>query len=491
MSLIDTITRTMLVKPHPAGYPFIGGALALTILFLLLWEPLGVLMLILTLFVVYFFRDPVRSVPQKEGLVIAPADGRIISITPDQSLPDELGDDLDEEENFTKIKLDKASEENERSLALIKTDQDKYVGVSQIAGLIARRIITTLKEEENVTVGNRFGLIRFGSRTDIYLPKGVNAQAQVTTSRPSTLGTQQHPAKEKESNETMTKTTLKTITPKTKTKKQAIEEHGSHLGLHKLVPNVITLMALAAGLTSIQFAIDGLWERAVIAIVIAAVLDVLDGATARLLNAQSKFGAELDSLSDFLAFGVAPATIMYLWVLEESGKIGWIAMLVFAVASAMRLARYNITPTPKTGVWSKGFFAGVPAPAGAGMAFLPIFIWLMAPNYFESFAVANILVGLWLMFCAGMMVSRIPTWSTKQLKIKSNMAMPLLAFIAVMIAALIQAPWPTLTIMSITYIATIPFSIRHFQKIVKESKEKIDLGDLALGVSDGISDHDE
>lgn len=283
-------------------------------------------------------------------------------------------------------------------------------------------------------------------------------------------------------------TNLKTVTSKdknkAKAKKQNKEENSAFLGLHKLIPNILTLMALAAGLTAIQFAIDGLWERAVIAIVIAAVLDVLDGATARLLNAQSKFGAELDSLSDFLAFGVAPATIMYLWVLKESGEIGWIAMLIFAVASAMRLARYNITPMPKTGVWSKGFFAGVPAPAGAGMAFLPIFIWLMAPHYFESLAFANILVGLWMIFCAGMMVSRIPTWSSKQIKIKASMAMPILAFAAIIIAALIQAPWPTLTIMSVAYIVTIPFSIRHFKKIIQDNKEKIDLANLALGIED-------
>lgn len=259
---------------------------------------------------------------------------------------------------------------------------------------------------------------------------------------------------------------------------------------HKLIPNILTLMALAAGLSGIQFAMDGAWERAVIAIVIAAFLDILDGATARLLNATSEFGAQLDSFSDFLAFGVAPAIIMYLWVLEESGKIGWIAMLVFAVASAMRLARYNITQKPKTGVWSKGFFAGVPAPAGAGMAFLPLFIWLLEPGFFEQFAIANVMVGFWMIFCAAMMVSRIPTWSTKQIHMPAKMAMPMLGFTALVIAALVQAPWPTLTIMSITYISTIPFSIRHFRKIVIETKEDFDLTDLALGVSELGIDND-
>ena len=286
----------------------------------------------------------------------------------------------------------------------------------------------------------------------------------------------------------MTKTKLKSISKKTKKDKQpSPDETHKLLGLHKLVPNLLTIMALASGLTAIQFAIDSKWEFAALAIVIAAVLDLLDGATARLLNAQSEFGAQLDSFSDFLAFGVAPATILYLWVLQESGKIGWIAMLVFAVATAMRLARYNITPMPKTGAWSKGFFAGVPAPAGAGMALLPLFIWLMAPNYFESFAAANILVGIWTIFCAGMMVSHIPTWSSKQIKIKSKMAMPMLAFMAVIIAALIQATWSTLTIMSLAYILSIPFAVHYFKKIVKDNEEQIDLTDLALG----ISEHDD
>lgn len=278
---------------------------------------------------------------------------------------------------------------------------------------------------------------------------------------------------------------LKSIPPKNLDEKNNNEHQGVMVGYQKLIPNILTLTALASGLTGIQFAMDGKWEHAAIAILLSAVLDILDGATARLLNATSEFGAQLDSFSDFLAFGVAPSMILYLWVLEESGKIGWIAMVIFAVASAMRLARYNIAPKAKTGVWSKGFFAGVPAPAGAGMAFLPLYIWLMDPDFFEGFAAANILVGLWVIFCAAMMVSRIPTWSTKQIKFKSKMAMPMLAFAAVLIAALFQAPWPTLTIMSISYIVTIPFSIRHFQKIVKENKEQIDLADLALGISDG------
>ncbi len=207
MSLIDTITRTVLVKPHPAGIPFIAGGAIATIIFLLIWTPLGVTALLVTLFILYFFRDPIRTVPQRDGLIVAPADGRVISVTPKMALPDELSE-KDSEETYTKIsiflsvfdvhvnripisgeivrtfyhegkflnaELDKASEENERASALIKVENGSFVGVSQIAGFVARRIITTLEKKQTVETGKRYGLIRFGSRADIYLPKGTNA----------------------------------------------------------------------------------------------------------------------------------------------------------------------------------------------------------------------------------------------------------------------------------------------------------------------------
>ena len=273
----------------------------------------------------------------------------------------------------------------------------------------------------------------------------------------------------------------KTLKPKTKTNTRTEDDGHSHF--YRLVPNILTLSALAAGLSSIQFAIDGRWEAAVIAIVTAGILDVLDGASARLLNATSEFGAQLDSLSDFLAFGIAPSIVLYLWILEESGKIGWIAMLVFAVATAMRLARFNITST-KPKKWAKGFFEGTPAPAGAGTALLPLFIWLNDPEYFGQFSHLNIIVGIWVLFCAALMVSRIPTWSSKQIHIPKKMTMPALGIVVLIIAALIQAPWISLSIISLTYLTTIPFSIRHYKKLAKEHEEQIDLADLALGISE-------
>lgn len=211
MSLIDTIRRTMFVKPHPAGLPFIGGGVVATFVFLLVWKPLGIFCLLMTLFVYYFFRDPVRLVPQKEGLVVAPADGRVIYVKTNQSLPDDLAEE-DDSATYTKIsiflsvldahvnrvpvsgeiiktfyyagkfvnaELDKASEENERASAIIKLESGKLVAFSQIAGLIARRIITDLEEGQTVETGVKFGLIRFGSRMDVYLPKGTNSLVSV------------------------------------------------------------------------------------------------------------------------------------------------------------------------------------------------------------------------------------------------------------------------------------------------------------------------
>lgn len=253
-------------------------------------------------------------------------------------------------------------------------------------------------------------------------------------------------------------------------------------GFHRLIPNLMTLTALAAGLTAIQYAWNEDWERAVLAILVAVILDTMDGAVARLLKATSEFGAQLDSLSDFLAFGVAPSIILYSWILEESGKIGWMAMIIFAAASALRLARFNVTQKVLP-AWKKGFFSGVPAPAGAGLALLPLIIWIQSPSFFDDYSFASPLVGLWTILIAGMMISRIPTFSTKGINLPQRFAIPALAFAALLIAALVHAPWPTLTIAGLFYIAGIPFAIRHFQKLQKDHADEEALSDLALGVA--------
>lgn len=251
--------------------------------------------------------------------------------------------------------------------------------------------------------------------------------------------------------------------------------------LPRMIPNIMTLTALAAGLTSIQYAWDQYWDKAVLAILIAVVLDAMDGATARLLKATSEFGAQLDSLSDFLAFGVAPSIILYSWILEESGKIGWMAMLIYAAACALRLARFNVTQK-ELPTWKKGFFSGIPAPAGAGLALLPLIVWIQfEPRFFAEYNYASPLVGLWTIFIAAMMVSRIPTFSTKMIKLPAKFAMPALAFAALMIAALVHAPWQTLTILGLLYMVSIPLAVNHFRKLQRDNADNEDLTDLAIG----------
>ena len=241
----------------------------------------------------------------------------------------------------------------------------------------------------------------------------------------------------------------------------------ARMSLYRLVPNMMTLAAMTAGMTSIQYAIQGSWDKAVIAIIIAGFIDGFDGAIARLLSASSKLGAELDTLSDFLCFGVAPATIMYLWLLQDAGRIGWIVAVVFAIATALRLARYNVEDKDKnkkltSAAQKKTYFTGVPSPTGAGMAMLPLIMSLQFAedgSKFEAFTTSPEYVALWMLLFAVLMVSRVPTFSTKQLRLHPKMAVPLLAAFGLLIAGLIHATWITLIFMCSVYAISIPLAI--------------------------------
>src|SRR5215207_4315655 len=185
-----------------------------------------------------------------------------------------------------------------------------------------------------------------------------------------------------------------------------------------MIPNTITVLALCMGLTGVSLAVRGEWERALAAIVLAGVLDGLDGRIARLLRAQSKFGAELDSLSDNIAFGTAPALILFLWSLQSAPRFGWIAALAMAVCCALRLARFNagidadLQPHK-----SAGFNTGVPAPAGAGLAFVPIYLWLITgDNLFRQWYV----VMPWVIFIALLLISSVATYSWSSLRIRRS-----------------------------------------------------------------------
>jgi CDP-diacylglycerol--serine O-phosphatidyltransferase len=241
------------------------------------------------------------------------------------------------------------------------------------------------------------------------------------------------------------------------------------LSLYKMVPNMITLTAIAAGMTSVKFAIVGKWEEAVIAIVVAAFMDAFDGAAARLLNAQSKLGAELDSLSDFICFGVAPAIVVFLWSTHAAGRYGWIISLIFAMAVALRLARFNISKDEETpdDPLSR-YFTGIPSPAGAGLAILPMIVSFqldpVADADFLRYVTQPQIVGIWLLVLGAMMVSHIPTFSSKQIRVPQKMSVPALALFGIMIAGLINETWPTLTLMGVTYLFAMPWSVLHYNK---------------------------
>lgn len=253
------------------------------------------------------------------------------------------------------------------------------------------------------------------------------------------------------------------------------------LSLHKMIPNLITLTALAAGMTAIRFAIQERWEAAIIAIVVAAFMDAFDGAAARLLKAQSKLGAELDSFSDFLCFGVAPALVVFLWTLDTWPKWGWPIALVFAMSVALRLSRFNIAADEKNpdDALSK-YFTGVPSPIGAGLCILPMIVSFQAEGTELAYVSNPKAVGIWCIIVAGMMVSNIPTFSSKQMKVSYRMKFPVLALAAIMIAGLINEPWPTLTLMGIVYLFAMPFGVRHYNKKARAIAEgKADPDDAA------------
>ena len=235
------------------------------------------------------------------------------------------------------------------------------------------------------------------------------------------------------------------------------------LSINHLLPNVLTVLALCSGLTAIRFAMQGRWEPAVIAIVIAAILDALDGRIARLLNGQSKFGEELDSLSDAISFGVAPAFMMYLWGLNGAGSLGWIASMAYAVCCALRLARFNsrlgVVDLPP---WAYNYFTGVPAPAGAGLVLLPMILGFeIGPEFLGHPAV----IVPWTLLIGGLMVSTLPTFSFKGARVPAQWVVPALAGVGLLAAMLVSQPWWTLSIVGLAYLSMLPFSVLQFRKL--------------------------
>jgi len=262
------------------------------------------------------------------------------------------------------------------------------------------------------------------------------------------------------------------------------------LSINHLLPNVLTVLALCSGLTAIRFAMQERWEPAVIAIVIAAILDALDGRIARLLNGQSKFGAELDSLSDAISFGVAPAFMMYLWGLNGAGSLGWIAAMAYAVCCALRLARFNsrlgVVDLPP---WAYNYFTGVPAPAGAGLVLLPMILGFeIGPEFPGHPAV----IVPWTLLIGGLMVSILPTFSFKGARVPAHWVVPALAGVGLLAAMMVSQPWWTLSIVGIAYMVSLPFSIAQFRKLQRAAElMRTEIGEPPPETQEGVSQASE
>ncbi len=239
------------------------------------------------------------------------------------------------------------------------------------------------------------------------------------------------------------------------------------LPFNRLLPNIVTVLALCAGLTAIRFGFQARWELAVMAIVLAAIFDALDGRLARLVGGSTKFGAELDSLSDFISFGVAPAVLLYFWTLQHARGIGWALALLFAVCAALRLARFNT----KLGVsdmpaWAYNYFTGVPAPGAAGLVLLPM---ILSFQFGGAFLVSPVLNAAVIVTVAFLMISRIPTYSFKQFGVPHKLVLPVLLLVGLMAAFLVTSPWATVTVVGIAYIVSLPFSVRSFRALQREA----------------------
>jgi CDP-diacylglycerol--serine O-phosphatidyltransferase len=247
------------------------------------------------------------------------------------------------------------------------------------------------------------------------------------------------------------------------------------LSFNRVIPNLLTMIGLCAGLTSIRFALDARFAAAAMAITVAACIDGLDGRLARLLKATSRFGAEFDSLADFLCFGVAPALVLYLWSLRALSGYGYMPCVMFAVCMSLRLARFNASldsgPHP---AYAYNFFTGVPAPAGAGLALFPLFLgleaesldwpWLLAIAKFPPFC-AVVLIGT-----AILLVSTLPVWNFKNFKVPAQLILPLLLGTGLFVALLVADPWAAMAALGVMYLVMLPFSARSFRRLKRAAE---------------------
>ena len=240
----------------------------------------------------------------------------------------------------------------------------------------------------------------------------------------------------------------------------------ARIPVRMMVPNFFTLIGLCAGLTSIRMSIEGRYDFALAAIVFAALLDGIDGRVARLLKASSRFGAELDSLADFVNFGVAPAIMIFTWGLGGHRSLGWIAVMLFALASALRLARFNASLEDDKPKWQGDFFSGVPTPAAAIVVLLPIYLAQLGLDLREPPLLLNLVLA-YTMVIGVMMVSNVPTYSGKLLgeRIGREWVLPIFILVMLALACLVTYPYATLAIASIVYLGFIPWTLRRYRRL--------------------------
>jgi CDP-diacylglycerol--serine O-phosphatidyltransferase len=244
---------------------------------------------------------------------------------------------------------------------------------------------------------------------------------------------------------------------------------------NRMIPNIMTMLGLCAGLTSMRYALDGRFGAAAVAITVAGAIDGIDGRLARLLKAVSRFGAEFDSLADFLCFGVAPPFVLYLWSLQRAGGFGFMPCLMFSVCMALRLARFNASLDGAPGpAYAYNFFTGVPAPAGAGVVLLPLFVgleakymgwdWLLAVAQFPLVCAA-MLIGT-----ALLLVSTLPVWSFKNFKVPAEYVLPVLLGTGAAAALVVADPWTAMALAGVIYLGMLPFSVRSFRRLKREAE---------------------
>jgi CDP-diacylglycerol--serine O-phosphatidyltransferase len=246
--------------------------------------------------------------------------------------------------------------------------------------------------------------------------------------------------------------------------RKRIRQQLQQVPIRAVLPNLVTLFALCAGLSAIRMAIEQRFELAIAFIAIAAALDGIDGRVARFLKSTSRFGAELDSITDFLNFGVAPAVLMHVWALDDLSSLGWMAALVYAICAALRLARFNVAlEANDQPEWTASYFVGVPAPAGAMVVMLPLYIELIGvphgPLTAPAVFVFTIGIGL-------LMVSKVPTWSGKIVgrRMRRDLVAPLFVSGVVIVAFLLSFPFETMTVLSLAYLSSLPLSWRAYQR---------------------------